>query len=114
MPEVGYATGSRDVKDVTENYDESYWYVQAVSSPTRRIYLSLAYRDSTRDYTTRDVTSSKFNAEETRGQWTASGSFRATDKVAYILYYTHEANDSSRPDHNFDTNFLLLAVSVGF
>jgi hypothetical protein len=114
MPEVGYNTGSRDVNDVRESYDESYWYVQAVSSPTRRTYVSLTYRDRTRDYTTRDITSSKFNAEDTRGQWIASGSFRATDQVAYILYYTHEANDSSRADHDFDTNFLLLAVSVGF
>lgn len=114
MPELGYATGSRDVNDATENYDDSYWYVQAVSSPTKRLYLSLAYRDNTREYTTRDITSSKFNADETRGQWTASGSFRATNQVAYILYYTYEKTDSSRPNHNFNTNFLLLAVSVGF
>lgn len=114
MPEIGYASGSRDVKDITENYDDSYWYVQAVSSPTRKVYLSLAYRDSTREYTTRDITSSKFGADETRGQWTASGSYRATNQVAYILYFTHETNESSRPDHDFDSDFLLLAVSVGF
>lgn len=114
MPEVGYVTGSRDVVDETESYDDSYWYVQAVSSPSRRVYLSLAYRDRTRDYTTGDVTSSKFGAEESRGQWTASASFRATDRVAYILYFSQEDTDSSRQNSDFDTDFLLLAVSVGF
>jgi hypothetical protein len=114
MPEIGYTTGSRDVVDPTEDYDEPYWYVRAVSSPTRRTYISLTYRNSTRDYTTRDVSSSRFGAEDTRTQWIASGSFRATNQVAYILYYNHETNESSRINHNFDGNFLLLAVSVGF
>ncbi|MFL6248789.1 MAG: hypothetical protein ACJ74H_22390 [Thermoanaerobaculia bacterium] len=114
MPEVGYVTGSRDVVDETESYDDSYWYVQLVSSPNRRIYLSLSYRDRLRDYTTRDITSSKFGAEETRGQWTGSASYRATDRVAYILYYSQEDTASSRPGRDFDTDFLLLAVSVGF
>jgi hypothetical protein len=114
MPEVGYVTGSRDVVDETESYDDSYWYVQFVSSPTRRLYLSLNYRDRQRDYTTRDTGSSKFGAEETRGQWTASGSFRATDHVAYILYYTKEETSSSRVGRDFNTDYLLLAVSVGF
>lgn len=114
MPEIGYVTGSRDVVDETENYDDSYWYVQLVSSPTRKLYLSLNYRDRAREYTTRDVTSSKFGAEETRGQWTASASYRATDQVAYILYYSTEDTASSRPGRDFNTDFLLLAVSVGF
>lgn len=114
MPEVGYNTGSRDVEDETESYDESYWYAKVVSSPTRRVYLSLEYRDLTRDYTTRDVTSSKFGSDETRGQWTGSASFRATDHVVYILYGSTEATRSSRLNHDFNTSFLLLAVSVGF
>lgn len=114
MPEVGYVTGSRDVVDATENYDESYWYVQAVSSPSRRWYLSLTYRGDKREYTTNDVTSSKFNAEDKRPQWVASASFRATDHVVYILYYSNEDTRSSRPNHDFQTDFLLLAVSVGF
>src|SRR5687768_384152 len=88
MPEIGYVTGSRDVVDDTESYDDSYWYLQLVSSPTRRVYLSLTYRDRAREYTTREVSSSKFGVEETRGQWTGSASFRATDRVAYILYYS--------------------------
>jgi hypothetical protein len=114
MPEMGYVTGSRDVVDETESYDDSYWYVQAVSSPTRKVYLSLTYRDRSREYTTRDITSSKFGIEETRGQWTASASYRATDQVAYILYYSQEDTASTRPNRDFDTDFLLLAVSVGF
>jgi hypothetical protein len=114
MPEVGYVTGSRDVVDETESYDESYWYAQVVSSPTRKVYLSLTYRDQTRDYTTRDITSSKFNAEETRAQWIASASYRHTEHVAYILYYSREGTESSRPGRDFDTDFLLLAVAVGF
>lgn len=114
MPEVGYVTGSRDVADETESYDDSYWYVQLVSSPTRRVYLSLTYRDRDREYTTRNAASSKFGVEESRGQWTGSASFRATDRVAYILYYSQEDTSSSRPNRDFDTDFLLLAVSVGF
>ena len=114
MPEIGYVAGSRDVVDENESYDDSYWYVQLVSSPSRRVYLSLTYRDRTRDYTTRDVASSKFGIEESRGQWSGSASYRATDRVAYILYYSQEDTDSSRPGRDFDTDYLLLAVSVGF
>lgn len=114
MPEIGYVTGSRDVRDATESYDDSYWYVQAVSSPSRRVYLSLSYRDRTREYTTSNTASSKFGIEESRGQWSASASYRATDRVAYILYYTQEDTASSRVGRDFDTDFLLLAVSVGF
>ena len=106
--------GSRDVVDENESYDDSYWYVQLVSSPSRKVYLSLTYRDRTRDYTTREATSSKFGVEESRGQWSGSASYRVTDRVAYILYYSQEDTDSSRPNRDFDTDFLLLAVSVGF
>ena len=114
MPEIGYVDGARKVQDSTENYDESYWYAQVVSSPSAKWYLSLAYRDRTREYTTSDITSSRFGADETRGQWTASASYRATQQVAYILYYSQEDTASSRPGRDFNTDFLLLAVSVGF
>ena len=114
MPEVGYVTGSRDVVDRTENYDESYWYIGFTSSPTRKVYLSLTYRDRQREYTTSDITSSRFGADEQRDQWTASASYRHTDHVAYILYYSKENADSSRANRDFNTDFLLLAVSVGF
>ena len=40
--------------------------------------------------------------------------FRATDRVAYILYYSQEDTSSSRAGRDFDTDFLLLSVSVGF
>ena len=101
----GYVAGSRDVVDATENYDESYWYVQAVSSPSRRWYLSLTYRGDKREYTTNDVTSSKFNATDKRPQWVASASFRVTDHVVYILYYSNEDTRSSRHIHDFQTDF---------
>lgn len=114
IPEVGYVTGSREVVDRTENYDESYWYIGFSSSPTRKVYLSLSYRDRMREYTTSDVTSSRFGADEQRDQWTASASYRYTDHVAYILYYSKDAADSSRANRDFNTDFLLLAVSVGF
>ncbi len=114
MPEIGYVDGARKVEDSTESYDESYWYAQVVSSPSPKWYLSLAYRDRTREYTTSDITSSRFGADETRGQWTASASYRATPQVAYILYFSQEDTVSSRPGRDFDTDFLLLAVSVGF
>lgn len=114
MPEVGYVTGSRDVVDATENYDDSYWYARVTSSPNRQWYLSLAYRDRNREYTTPLISSSRFGADESRAQWTATASYRATDHVAYILYYEKEGTESSRPGRDFDTDFLLLAVSVGF
>lgn len=114
MPEVGFSTGSRDVVDGDESYDENAWYVEASSAPHRRVYVSARFRLRTREYTTGNPLAENFGQDDDRHQWTLSGSYKATERLTAILYYTNEDVNRSIPGASFGTDFLLLGLAYGF
>jgi hypothetical protein len=113
-PRLGYVAGTRDAVDPRDSYDDTYWYLQVISVPHPRLYLSARYRDRLRDYTTSDPTSSSFGREDERTQWMLSANYRLTDHVGVSTYYAREATDSSRVGRDFDVDLLLVGLTYGF
>ena len=113
-PRVGYVTTQRDSKNDSDSFDGNYWYIGFVSAPHRRVYLSAAWRQHTRDYTTDNPASSNFGREDDRGQLVFAGVVRLTDRVGLSSYYSHESVDSSRAGRDFSGDYLILGVNYAF
>ncbi|HEX8618819.1 MAG TPA: hypothetical protein VF911_14645, partial [Thermoanaerobaculia bacterium] len=43
-PRLGYVAGTRDAVNPTDSYDDTYWYLQVISVPHPRVYLTARYR----------------------------------------------------------------------
>lgn len=111
-PEIGVHLGNRDVEDDEEDYDQEEIYLQVRSVPTPRLYLSLRYRDRTRDYEINDPDSRNFGRTEDRSQWALTAEFQSSRRVSWTFYGTWEDVDSSRPGRDFDHSLALLSLNI--
>jgi hypothetical protein len=114
QPRVGYFITQRESREGSDSFDGDYWSVGFVSAPHRRVYLSLAYRVHTREYTTSNPASSNFGREDDRDQIVFAGVVRLTDHIGLSSYYSREAVDSSRAGRDFDGDYLILGLNYGF
>lgn len=113
-PEIGFMTGERDVDDETESYDQDDLYAQIRSAPRRDLYLSFRYRMRTRDYTTRALASPNAGREDERGQWTMAADWTMSRRLTWNFYYALEDAQSTRADREFETQTVMLGVTMGF
>lgn len=113
-PRVGYVTTQRKSQNDADSFDGNYWYVGFVSAPHSRVYLSLAYRDHVRDYSTRNAASPNFHRKDDRAQIVFAGVVRLTDRVGLSSYYSREAVESTRAGRDFSGDYLILGVNYGF
>jgi hypothetical protein len=113
-PEIGYMAGERDVDDPTETYDQTETYIQIRSAPNEAVYLSLRYRMRQREYTTDVPGSTNFAREDDRDQWALSADWRMLPRLTWNLYFTTEDAQSTRVEREFDTQTVLLGVTIGF
>ncbi len=113
-PRVGYVVTRRDSRNDSDSFDGNYWYLGFVSAPHRRVYLSLAWRQHTRDYSTSNPASANFGREDDRGQLVFAGVVRVTDRIGLSSYYSRESVDSTRAGRDFSGDYLILGVNYGF
>lgn len=113
-PEIGYMTGEREVDDATETYDQAETYVQVRSAPAETLYLSLRYRMRERDYTTPEATASNFGRKDDRDQWALTADWRMLPRLTWNLYWATEDAKSTRVEREFDTQTVLLGLTLGF
>jgi hypothetical protein len=110
-PEIGFRTGERDVDDATLSYDQRDLYLQLRSSPTPSLYISLRYRDRTREYSTGDALSPNFGREEDRTQWALGTDWTFTRNLALNLYAARENVDSNIAGRDFDTALYVIGLT---
>ena len=111
-PEVGFVNGKRKSDTAAESYDDDSWYAQLVYIPVPRLYLSLQYRDRTRDYTTNVPTDRNFRRNEDRPQWSLVSSLRINPRFTGILYYSNEDVSSSLPGRSFQDDLVIVSLAV--
>lgn len=106
-PELGFRMGERDVNDAAQTYDQSEVYLQIRSQPVQPLYLSLRFRNRTRDYQNVD-------REDDRRQIVLGADYTVNDHLVLNLYGAKEDVDSSREGRDFDTGFWLAGVTWKF
>jgi hypothetical protein len=111
-PSIGFYDARRSVRNPNESYDESAWYVQLYSLPRNNLYLSLRYLHRDRDYLTTDPSSRNFGRAEDRGSWTFVVDWRTSERLAWLLYYSTEDVDTTRPGGDFRTGFLMFGPKI--
>jgi hypothetical protein len=113
-PEVGFRRGERDVDDATQSYDQRDLYLQIRSSLSPAVYLSLRYRDRTREYATGLVTSPNFGREDKRRQVLLAADWTTSEHLTWNFYYSQEDVDVNQPGRDFDTSLLLAGLTWKF
>lgn len=113
-PEVGVRFGERDVDDPQFSYDQRDLYVQLRSSISPAVYLSLRYRNRSREYSTGDVLASNFGREDERRQIAATADWTFARALTLNLYAAHEDVDVNLPDRDFDTMMYLAGLTWRF
>lgn len=113
-PEIGLRVGDRDVDDTDESYGQRDAYLQIRSSVTPDLYLSLRFRDRSRDYDAASPAASNFGREDTRRQVAFTAVYSLTPAVDVDLYATRERVDSSRAGRDFETGLFVLGLTWKF
>ena len=111
-PEIGLRWGKRDVLDDNEDLSQRELFVRLRWTPTRDAYLTLRYRRRSRDYSPADVQASNFGREDTRTQWTLGADLRRGERLTWSLYYAREDSDSTRPSGVFQTQLVVLGLTL--
>lgn len=112
-PSVGYGVGRRTSADEDEETDDDHWFAQVSGAPHPRVYLSLRYRHGARDYLVDVPVSSNFRRQDDRPQWTFSGTVRMSDRVQGLVYFSRENMQSSIPNRDVETYYLIVGVAIG-
>jgi hypothetical protein len=110
-PEIGVRVGERDVDDPSFSYDQRDLYAQVRSSITPELYLSLRYRDRSRDYSTSNVAASNFGREDERRQLAATADWTFMPSLTLNLYAARENVDVNLPNRDFDTALYLVGLT---
>lgn len=113
-PEIGLRYGQRDVDDPALSYDQRDLYVQIRSQPAPEIYLSLRYRDRSRDYSTNNPLAGNFNREDARHQIAATADWTFMPSWTLNLYASRENVDVNQAGRDFDTSLYLAGVTWHF
>jgi len=95
-----------------ESYDDHYWYAQLVYIPVPRLYLSVQYRNRTRDYTTSDPLHRNFGRKDDRPQWSVVSTLKMTKRLTGILYYSNEDAQSTLAGRDFQADVLIVMLAV--
>lgn len=111
-PTVGFVKGKRTSDTSTESYNDDAWYAQVAYIPVPRLYLSLQYRNRTRDYTTNVPTERNFGRNEDRPQWSLVSSLRINPRFTGILYYSNEDVSSSLAGRSFQDDLVIVSLAV--
>ncbi len=112
--ELGYRTGSREVDDPVDDYDEDTLYLTLRFAPTSRWYGSLRYRDRDREYTFDDPASSNLGRQDDRRDWTLGLSTDLTRRFEWNLYANALDADSTKPSRIFESSSVATWVSYQF
>jgi len=110
-PEVGFAAGTREVDDPTEDYGQRDLILQVRSAPTRPLYLSARLRHRLRNYDTRSAASSNFGRDDTRDQFVLAVDRRQNAKITWNFYFAYENADSTLESRSFDTFLTTFGVT---
>ena len=106
-PELGFRMGEREVNDASQTYDQREWYLQIRSQPVQPLYLSVRYRDRTRDYQNVD-------REDQRRQISFGADYTVNEHLVLNLYGAREDVDSNLTGRDFDSGFWLLGATWRF
>jgi len=106
-PEIGLRLGERDVNDETQTYDQRDVYLQIRSQPVPPLYLSVRFRNRTRDY-------QNIDREDDRRQITVGADYTISKSLVLNLYGAKEDVDSSVEGRDFETGFWLAGVTWKF
>lgn len=113
-PEIGFRTGERDVEDEALSYEQGDLWLQIRSSISPALYLSVRFRDRSREYTGASVLSSNFGREDDRRQLAASADYRTSEVMTLNFYAAHEDTESNIAGKDFDTSLIAAGVTFGF
>lgn len=113
-PEIGVEVGERDAVDPNEDHDQTDWFLKLRSSLTRRVYLSLRYRNRTRDYDIGVPTASNFAREDDRQQWTLAANIKTVRHVSVDFYYAYEDAESTKASRNYTTSLVGVGLKVDY
>jgi hypothetical protein len=111
VAELGVLQGARDQNGV-EQYVNETSYVQLRTSAIPRTYLSLRYRNRSRDYTTGDSRSSNFGREDRRTQVTAYLDLKLWGSLMWNLSGGLERAESSKAGSSFRSKQFGTTLSV--
>ena len=106
-PEIGFRTGERDVNDETLSYEQDDLYLQIRSAVTPDLYVSVRFRDRSRDYP-------NIGREDERRQFVASADWSTSRSLTWNFYYSYETVDVNIPDRDFDTSLLAAGLTWRF
>ena len=110
-PEIGVRFGERDVDDETLSYDQRDLYLQIRSSITPDLYVSLRYRDRSREYSTGLVTSTNFGREDERKQIALGTDWTFIPSLTLNLYAARETVDVNLAGRDFDTALYAAGLT---
>ena len=110
-PEVGVILGSRSAVDRNEDHSQNDLYLKVRSVPAPPVYLSVAYRHRTRDYSI-DRAARNFGRADTRKQVTALAEIHAWKYVYLNVYYAFQDGMSTLPSRTFTTQMLTIGISL--
>ncbi|HUF78295.1 MAG TPA: hypothetical protein VMR44_05200 [Thermoanaerobaculia bacterium] len=113
-PEIGAEWGERDAEDPNEDHDQRELWIKVRSLPVERLYLSLRYRQRTRDYSIGDPAASNFGREDDRQDWTLAADYRILDWLGASAYVSHEDADSTNPSRVYETTLAGLGLTFGW
>lgn len=113
-PEIGFATGKRDVEDVTLSYEQEEMYLQIRSAVTPRLYASARLRLRGRDYTTSETTSPNFTRSDDRRQISGYADYELFEHITLNFYGSFEDVDSNLEGRDFDSSLVLAGVTLHY
>ena len=113
-PEIGFATGERDVDDARLSYDQDEVYLQIRSALSPRLYASARLRLRDRSYVTDDVTSSNFGRSDDRQQISGYADYELLEYLTLNFYGSYEDVDSNLEGRDFDTTMLLVGATLHY
>lgn len=113
-PEIGFATGKRDVEDETLSYEQEEVYLQIRSAVTPRLYASARLRFRGRDYTTNVMTSPNFGRSDDRRQISGYANYRIFEHLTLNFYGSFEDVDSNLEGRDFDSSLVLAGVTLHY
>lgn len=113
-PEIGFATGKRDVEDETLSYEQEEMYLQIRSAVTPRLYASARLRFRGRDYTTSVLTSPNFSRSDDRRQLSGYADYQLFEHLTLNFYGSFEDVDSNLEGRDFDSSLVLAGVTLHY
>ena len=113
-PEIGYKIGQRNSDDPSNDNDQWQTWLKVRSQVTHKLYLSARFRYGERDYTVSNTTSSNFNREDERRQWTLGANYNITKMFSVDFYYANLDADSTKSSRVFDSETFMLGIKAAF